>query len=260
MIGSTQTRHPSALALHEYHLEVLSPQDADGVRAHLASCERCRRELDVLAGDHRRFERELLPQTRDAVVERAAARRRPWRWALPSIGLVAAGAAAWALFVIPARRVDSIPADQVIGVKGEAPLSAFALRDGQVIPVEDGRTVLRPGDRIRFVLRPGGLRFAIIAAVDGSGRATVYHPFGGNQSAPIEAAARLELPGSIALDDSPGAERVFAVLSAQPLSVKAVLESLEKLGAGGAGSIRAAARLPLAAEAQASVLFDKARP
>ena len=61
------SRHPSALALHEYQLAVLPAREAESVRRHLATCELCRTDLANLASDQRRFEREVFPQAREAI-------------------------------------------------------------------------------------------------------------------------------------------------------------------------------------------------
>jgi hypothetical protein len=239
-------RHPSALALHEYQLALLGPREAESVGRHLSLCQLCRTDLSSLAGDQRRFEREVFPQTREAIVRR----RSPWRWwfALPSL---AAAAAAW-LLIAPLRRgPELLP-------KGDSMLAVFVASGEGPLPVTDGQTRLHPGDRIRFVLRPVGQRYAVIASLDGTGRATVYHPFGGRESAALPPGPRFEVPGSIVLDDSPGPERVFAVLAARPFPTALVLDALQTLARRGSIALRTTARLPLALEAtQQSLLFEK---
>lgn len=245
--------HPSALALHEYQLSLLAPAEAERVGQHLASCELCRGDLSNLVTDQKRFEREVFPQTREAVVRGAAPRRR-WRLALPSVGLAVAAAAAWLLVARPVDRDDDI-----LRPKGASTLAIFAARQQGVLPVEDGKTVLRPGDRIRFVLWPSGLRHVLIASVDGTGKATVYHPFGGQKSAPLPEGMRVEVPGSIQLDDRPGPERVFAVLAPDPFAAGVVVRALERLARQGTAAVRATSTLPfpLKSVTQQSILFEK---
>jgi hypothetical protein len=243
--------HPSALALHEYHLALLAPADAEQIGQHLAACESCRADLGTLAADHRRFDREVFPQTRAAVV------RRRWRWGswrvvLPSLGVVAAAAAAWALVI------GLGPERDVLRTKGDQTLAIFTARKQGVAQVSDGMT-LRPGDRIRFVLWPAGMRHAVIASIDGAGKATVYHPFGGKESAPLPESMRVEVPGAIVLDDRPGPERVFAVLTPRPFPTATVVEALQKLAARGTAAVRETTSLPLsiAPVTQQSILFEK---
>src|SRR5438552_17599359 len=85
-------QHPSALALHEFHLDVLPRREAERVARHISWCEPCRNDLSGLVADHRRFGREVFPLTAEAVMKR----RAPWsrwrlRWplALPSVAVAA---------------------------------------------------------------------------------------------------------------------------------------------------------------------------
>lgn len=246
--------HPSALRLHQHQLAALAAAEAQAVEEHLAGCERCRQELDALAGHQAQFQREVLPRTAEGIGRRTAPVTSRWhRWLLP----VAGGLAVATALVLVARPIGPPSGEPIIQTKGGAPLTIIAQHDGQQLTVDDGVTRLRAGDRLRFVVRPGDDRFVLIAAVDGSGHATIYHPFNGEQSAPIEDAPRVEIPGSIALDASPGPERVFILLSRQPLPAAAVRAALDRVGAQGQAAVRATTRLPIDADGQSSVLFEK---
>jgi hypothetical protein len=247
----TPARHPSARALHEFHLALAPRQTADGIAAHVAGCERCRADLQALEGDHRRFEREIFPRTRASI----AARGTPWlwagrRWTWPALGVLAA-AAAMSIFFVHTR------SDDVRTKGGAAALAVFVARGDTVTPVEDGKSRLRAGDRIRFVLWPAGLRYGVIASIDGAGHATQYFPFQGDRSVPLAAQARLEIPGSIELDHAPGPERIFAVMSARPLATATVLEALHQLASQGIAVIRTTTTLPIQAASVTSILFEK---
>jgi hypothetical protein len=191
----------------------------------------------------------VFPRTRAAVAERVS--RRWWRWALPALGMLAAASAC--LFLITPTR----PANVDLLEKGSRTLAIFAARDQSVLPVADDHTKLRSGDRIRFVLWPAGHRFALIASVDGAGKPTIYFPFQGTRSAALPAGPRVELPGSILLDESPGPERVFAVLSPAPLAAATVLDALKVLASKGGDAVRRTAALPIEGVAQQSILFEK---
>jgi hypothetical protein len=248
--------HPSALALHEYHLALLPRLDADDVARHVTACDRCREEIEALEAEHRRFDREVFPATREAIARRGTG--RGWlRFTLPSLALLAAAGAGLFLLV---PRLQRDPLDAEIGVKGQGLLAVFVARGEGVLEVEDGKTRLRAGDRIRFVVRPAGSAFALIAGIDGAGRPTIYHPFGGLESAPLPPGPRVEIPGAIRLDDSAGPERVFALLSARPLPAAAVLQALEKLAQQGSAAVRRTERLPLhgvGVVQQQSILLEK---
>ena len=77
---------------------------------------------------------------------------------------------------------------------------------------------LHAGDALRFVLEPVGRPYLLIASVDGQGKASIYHPFGGSSSARVAPQGMVEAPaGSVVLDTAPGPERVFAFWSSEPL-------------------------------------------
>jgi hypothetical protein len=247
--------HPSALRLHQHQLAALPAAEAQAVQDHLAGCERCRQEIDALAGHQAQFLREVLPRTAEGIGRRTAPVASRWhRWLLPVMGGLAVATA----LVLVARPIGPPSGGEpVVQTKGGAPLTIIAQHDGQQLTVDDGVTRLRAGDRIRFVVRPGDDRFVLIASVDGNGHATIYHPFNGEQSAPIEDAPRVEIPGSIALDATPGPERVFILLSRQPLKAAVVRAALDQVGAQGLAAVRTTPRLPVDADSQSSVLFEK---
>jgi hypothetical protein len=233
-------RHPSVLALHELQTGALPAAERDQVSAHLAACAACAGVAATLAADQRHFAAEVLPRTMAAV---AGGRTRRWTLVL----VPALAATVCALWLAPRPQLRA---------KGDATLTLYAARGEQVVMVADG-SALAPGDRIRFVLRPGGLGYALVASVDGIGRITVYHPFEGVESGRIEPSPRVELPGSIVLDRSPGPERIFALLSRHPLQATQVREALTALGRGGPPAIRANSRLAVPADAQGTVLIEK---
>ena len=71
---------------------------------------------------------------------------------------------------------------------------------------------------------------------------------------------RVEPAGSIALDAARGPERIYAILSDQPVAAADVVARLREVAAGGAEAIRATRTLPIAARAQLSLVFEKAAP
>jgi hypothetical protein len=251
-LSPAAARHPSARALHELHLGLATREVANQIAAHLPGCERCRADLQALEADHRRFDREIFPQSRAAI----AARATPWlgsgrRWTWPALGLLAAAAA---LMIFVRVRGDDLR------TKGAAPAMAVFVAQGDgAVAVEDGKSRLRAGDRIRFVLWPAGLRYAVIASVDGAGHTTVYFPLRGDRSATLEGTPRLEVPGSIVLDDAPGPERIFAVLSSRPFATAPVIEALRQVASHGSAAIRATRTLPIEAATVQSLLFEKTR-
>ena len=96
--------------------------------------------------------------------------------------------------------------------------------EGQ-FPVKAG-SVLRPGDKIRFVVNPGNAKYVLIGSRDGSGAFTVYHPFGGDKSVAIDRGSH-ELPGAVELDAIPGTEKLVAVFSNEPVDAKALKQAVD---------------------------------
>jgi hypothetical protein len=255
---STSEPHLSPYLLDSLRLGRVSEDAARAARSHLGDCATCRRLDDSLVADQRHFVEEVLPRSRgrlQARVEEAAGARSWRRWMLLTLAPVAF------LVVLlvrprPGEQGASPPLYQ--GEKGGSTFFVVGQREGRVFPVA-GAGPLRAGDSIRFVVT-SLMPYVMIASVDARGRAQVYAPFQGTQSAAVAVERRLELPegGSIQLDATPGPERIFALFSRRPLAARVVLEALERLGARGPDAIRAGERLDLPAGAQLSELLEKA--
>jgi hypothetical protein len=143
------------------------------------------------------------------------------------------------------------------GIKGVPGLRLIARRGEAVFEVTPGGT-LRPGDALRFVLEPVGQPYLLIASLDGQGKASIYHPFGGASSARVAPDQMIEAPaGSVVLDAAPGPERVFALWSSQPLDAAAVIASLKDLGRRGPTAIRATTAVDVPGTIQISRMFEK---
>ena len=232
------TDHVSALQLDELALGVLPELEAARARAHVDGCARCRGDRDAAS--------ELRASFRPIAIVRPA--RRWWWLAAPML----AAAAAVALFVMrggaPATEPD-------LAIKGDASWQVFARRGEATFQVLDGAK-LAARDRVRFIVVPDKARYLLVASIDGGGHASIYFPFDGARSGKLDG-ARVELPDSIVLDDSPGPERVFALFSDEPLDAAAVSEQLRAIGTRGAGAIRATAHLDVATRAQRTLVFEK---
>jgi hypothetical protein len=245
--------HPSSLVLDALAAGKLPGDEAAGARAHVETCMRCRDDLAAAEAARAHFTREVLPRTLAAVTRR----RRRWWWAIAPAVLVPALAVV--ALVIWQRRGDApVVVEDDIRMKGGLAFQMFANRGGEVIAVQEGAR-LAAGDQIRFVVGSGGPGFLLVASIDGAGTATVYYPYGGDRSGPATREPA-ELPGSIVLDTAPGPERVFALVSAEPLDAAVVKQALLAIGARGAGAIRATRTLDVPAAAQATIAFEKGTP
>jgi hypothetical protein len=229
----------------------LDGAEADAARAHIATCARCRDDLAAAEAACAKFTRDVLPRTLPAIRP-----RRAWWMIAPAV--LAPALAVLAIVWWSRRGPATAPTDDDVRIKGGLTFKVFASHGAEVIPVRDG-TRLLPGDGIRFVVGSGGPRYVMIASIDGAGHPSIYYPYEGVRSG--EATAKpSELPGSIVLDASPGPERLFALVSAEPLEASVVTHALAAIGAGGAEAIRATPRLDVPGAAQASVVFEKGTP
>jgi hypothetical protein len=113
-----------------------------------------------------------------------------------------------------------------------------------------------PGDRLRF--RPLPLwpqaRYIQVGSVDGTGGYSPFYPAGDGVSVALPVRGE-PLDGSIRLDDAPGPERLFVVLSATPLSTRDVRQVAEAHAVDG----ERVARIGGAEVATAWIVLPKAR-
>ena len=239
------TRHVSSLELDALALGGLRADDARRVSEHLAACVACRAEQSRAESLRADFERiaAVRPVSRHAWA-------RMWWLAVPSLAAVVA-LALWSIRPWAPKTPD-------LEIKGDATWQVIAKHGATQTEVRDGST-LSPGDQIRFVIVPAGARYVMIASVDATGVMTIYYPYDGAQSEPI-AGERVALPGSIVLDDAPGPERVYALLTDAPLSAAVVKQALERVVASGRSVIRTTRALHVPVRAQLSILFEKAVP
>ncbi|HEY3448821.1 MAG TPA: hypothetical protein VGK67_20850 [Myxococcales bacterium] len=224
--------HLSAFTLDRLLLKSLPEAESTEARAHLEACESCRTLFSQMESDQKKFEAHVFARTLPAVSERA---KPPsllerlaamWRIAIPVT--VAGGIALMVAYSVrqPGPSSNRIEEPE-LGIKGGPSLQVFAARGESVFPVKEG-TRLRPQDRIRFVVqRDEADGFLLVASIDAARKVSVYFPAGGSESAPIEK-GRVELPGSIELDETLGSERVFAFFSPKPLAVADVQKALER--------------------------------
>lgn len=244
--------HPSMLVIDALAAGKLDGAEADAARAHIVTCTRCRDDLAAAEAAGAKFMRDVLPRTLPAI----RPRRSRWWTLVPAV--LAPALAVLALVWWSKRGGAPERDDDDVRIKGSLTFQVFASHGHDVIPVRDG-TRLLPGDSIRFVVGSGGPGYVMVASIDGAGHASIYYPYDGARSGDATSKPS-ELPGSIVLDASPGPERLFALVSAEPLEASVVTRALAAIGAGGAQAIRDTTRLDVPAAAQASVVFEKAAP
>jgi len=268
------TADPRVRHVSSYHLELrrlgeMPSADQVWMDQHLRSCAACA-DLALAHVDHRRqFEGPVRARSLSALALRFQSRRRRWSWRRAlGIGLLVPVAAGLLLLVgrgghRPWRSAGDPASSPVpepeLTAKGGPAFLLVARRGDRVFRVTS-REALRPHDQVRFVLEHVQYPYVLIASVDGRGRANVYVPYEGSQSAAVGGVAggdRVEIPGSIVIDDSPGPERMFALLSRKPLRASMVRAALVALGSRGPQAIRSANNLEVDADEQISFAVEK---
>jgi len=257
-------QHPTAADFDRAELGSLPEERQREVAAHVLECSRCAETQAALQHAAARFRTEVFPRSLPRIVPRAlastsgpSARLRRW-WSETSAGLRWAPVAAALVltagtFAYKARGPSSVDQEPAVAIKGGPALHLFVRRGDRVFAPHPG-DVLAPGDAVRFVVEPAGRRYLLVVSLDGAGKVSVYHPFGGAESAPLASDARVEVPGSVVLDRAPGPERIFAVFSNAPVSAAAVGQQLAAAAGQGSGS---ALKLALPDTEQVWWVFEK---
>ena len=226
---------------------------------HIAGCADCRGAVDHARREAARFTREIGPRTQPAIEARLARRRALW-FGAAGLAAVATAALLWIAAGAPGTATGP-----VIAAKGGEMLHVIARRGtgagDHVFEVENGARLVA-GDAIRFALDlDSGLdarRYALVVSIDGARRLSVYHPYGGAASVLVDAVARrVVLDGSIVLDDTPGPERIWAVISDRPITVTELSARLAAVQAGGVVAIRRGLDLAIPGARLDSVWFEK---
>jgi hypothetical protein len=221
--------HLSSETIDLLLMAALTGDKESTARAHLDGCQLCQKRWAELNEDKARFEQFVFPRTVGKLEERLAKQsifeRFNFRFLIPVVGSALAASIALSVYLGGKDRTQTED-DVYIGVKGGASLEVVANRaeTGQ-FPVRPG-TVLKPKDRIRFVVNTAGAKYVMIASRDGAGAFSVYYPFGAAQSGEVTP-GHVELPKSIELDETTGNERIVAVFSQEPVEANAVKAAID---------------------------------
>jgi hypothetical protein len=207
----------------------LAADEQSFVEAHLASCDACsskKRQLDA-------SDAAFLAQAPTFAVlreQRAPApskvvRPRAWRWV--SLGSALAAAAVFALAVRPATQSGAGDGDSGgTRLKGGAHLGFYVARGESVFRGHENETVY-PGDRLRFELSTSAPSHVAILSRDGAGAVSVYHS-SGKSSTHFDALRDHALESSVELDDTLGAETIYALFCAESFELEPLVRELEQ--------------------------------
>ena len=208
---------------------ILGELAAEGAIAeHLAGCATCRAQLADLRAHQAAFEAEAVPPSP----------RRQRRWPRrPLVVSIATALASAAAVVVVLHRPSPTP----VRMKGGFTLELVARRaDGSIDTVLPGGT-LAGGDAIRFRVSAPASGRLVIVGLDSAGHVTPYTPSTGSAQ-PWPAGAGVLVDGSIVLDDTPGTERIVALLCDRAVDVgDAVAAGTRALAVAG-GDPRAVSR------------------
>ncbi|WP_216673767.1 hypothetical protein, partial [Pyxidicoccus fallax] len=214
---------PPAAVLEAFSAGEPTPEST---QAHVRTCAACGSQLEALTAGRDAFLRarpadRFLKQLerREAAAPRAPS---PWRRLFP---VLAAAVPALVLVLVLGPRLF----DDGSGVtwKGGA-FRVVASRAGAEAVRLEQDSVVKEGDRLRFAYETPEAGHLLVLELDGRGGASVFHPFEGTASAPVAAAQRDFLPGSVELDDAPGTEWLFAVYAPRPLEAAPLLAQLRE--------------------------------
>jgi hypothetical protein len=184
------------------------------------------------------------------ILETARQRRASRRW-LRFLAPVILVPAAAALLLLAKPSLQSHGS----GIKGGLIVETYCKRAGQVSVAADGEDFLQ-GDQLRFAYtqdRPG---FLLVFGVDDDGKVSPYYDEHSLVGIPVEAGARVLLPGSVELDGHKGWERIFLIWSETRLSEAAVRSSVASALAAANGDVRRTSVLDVPGE-QVSLLLRR---
>lgn len=194
------SEHPSRLALERYQLGELDLSE------HLSSCARCQGTLKRIQQDNRAF---LSKHPTPASLGAPPKARRPRAAAIlaPLIAL----AATILLLILPQKPNTRS--------KGDTHIELLIKRSDQTFSFDQQR--LRPGDTLLFRYS-GAHTHMLVAGKEASGRVSIFV-----KDARLPPGQNRLAPQGVRLDDYLGKERIFLLLSDQPIDPEAVQERLQ---------------------------------
>lgn len=221
--------HPSHLALELWAFTPESePRDA-AVGAHVERCSNCANSVNTWRAQRSAFLGQHHAQpVLDAIT--SAPSRLPQQGRLQPVqrlGLALALAAS--LLAVVGVGLKLRASDERVHLKGDLGLTLELLvsRDGALATPAPLGAMLAQGDVLRFAVSVPDDGYVFIANVDATGRLTRYFPTAERAgSERLNKATRFVLPGSIALDDYLGDERIVLIYSTTPLEAARIEQAL----------------------------------
>jgi hypothetical protein len=244
---------PSRLELSRWEA-CPEPTRPSELNLHLGACDRCASVLSdisearalLLGSDPA----EASERAARVILEIARQRRAPRKWLrfLAPTFLVPA-AAALLLFARP-----TVP-NHGGEVKGRIIVETYCKRDGKVFPASEGAEYLQ-GDQLRFAYTQDRSGFLLVFGVDDTGAIFPYYEENRLAAMPVQAGAKVFLPGAIELDGHKGWERIYFIWSESPMADDAVRAAVASALAAAGGDVRRTSALDLPVE-QVSLLLRR---
>jgi hypothetical protein len=234
------------LLLERYVLGELPEEDAREIEDRLASePELAQRVREIKQSDQRilveyppsifasRIEaKSKVPEEKTSLIAVWRGNRR-MRTAVYSFGCAAA-LACFFIALFPAFFPNSVDysIEESILVKGDTGLELFRQTDNGYEQLADNASVGK-GDRFQLKYKAGNAAFGAIFSIDGSGSVTLHFPDKIGSSPRLVAGGDVALFDAFELDDAPGFEKFFFVVSKSSFEVQPVLDKARELSLSG---------------------------
>ena len=242
------TRRISTLMLEQYHLGELGPEARELVRSELAANTELRLRYQGLEDSDRELRQRYPTLSNFRMFSVISPRRK--RYAPSNIlkGLCAAALFIFVLFpslyFIRARNSNTeagfdimeSSGDRIKGTEIKTELSIYLKENPLLSSVNEGlklpdQTLLMEGNTVQlaYTTPPGAVYYGVIFSIDGRSVVTMHYPYRRGQSPILTAGKRTFLDEAYTLDDAPGFEMFFMVVSQDPLDTEGVLRTAVEL-------------------------------
>ncbi|MDB4974500.1 MAG: hypothetical protein JWN48_2841 [Myxococcaceae bacterium] len=225
--GMSHDRGPaciSDLRFDQLLAEELNAGERHLLHAHVASCARCRAQLEALRGERAQFQAsELATPAWLAPAPRPKRRTRGRELAVAAACMVGL-----AFLRSPAERPRSSPSDSADSerAKGGDHVS-FYVKRGERVQRGSVDEPLHPGDQLRFTYTTDRPRYVALISIDAAHHTCVYYPPGA-RALQVDPGREVPLPSAIELDHTLGVERVAALFCDEPIDLAALQRELAR--------------------------------
>jgi hypothetical protein len=236
--------------LERYSLGELSPAECDRIRSSLENNADLQARLaEIEASNAEILERHPVREVSAEIRQRAQKRKienaqksfRPWGLIekirqFPSMMIPALVTTAAALLIFVHIRpapfssmingFDSLDTTRSKGIRPH--LAAYLVRNGKAERLSEGALV-HAADTVQLRYVSAGKQYGVVVSIDGAGGVTLHLPEKENEVVKLAAQGETALPSAFVLDEAPGYERFFLIVSDRPFLLKPVLEAARSL-------------------------------